>query len=66
MKIIGFEETGLSEIARWLDSNPTQDLTETELAELLKTANIFFVLEGINRVQSMLLCELKASYVQQS
>jgi len=66
MRITGFEETGLGEISGWLDSNQIQELTEPELTELLKTANIFFVLEGINRVQSMLLCELKASYVQQS
>ena len=36
------------------------------LVELLKSSNINFVLENINRVQSTLLCELKASYVQQS
>ena len=66
MKTVGFEETGLREISGWLENYKIEQLTEPELAELLKTANIFFVLEGINRVQSMLLCELKASYVQQS
>jgi len=37
-----------------------------ELRDLLKFTNIFFILEGINRVQSTLICECKDSYVQQS
>jgi len=32
----------------------------------LKTINISFVAEGIDRIQSTLICELKNSYVQQS
>ena len=34
--------------------------------ELLKTCNVSFVLEGINRWQSTMICERKDSYVQQS
>lgn len=33
---------------------------------IVKTCNISFVLEGINRWQSTMICELKDSYVQQS
>ena len=34
--------------------------------ELLKTCNLSFVLEGISRWQSTMICERKDSYVQQS
>ena len=36
------------------------------LNEILKTINVSFTLEGLNRMQSTMLCELKDSYVQQS
>jgi len=66
MKITNFEHTGLDRVADWIKRNHLSGISGTELKKVLKTANIFFVAEGINRVQSMLLCELKASYVQQS
>ncbi|AHF09080.1 MULTISPECIES: FAD-dependent thymidylate synthase [Dehalobacter] len=66
MKITNFEHTGLDRVAAWIKRNHLSGISATELKKVLKTVNIFFVAEGINRVQSMLLCELKASYVQQS
>lgn len=36
------------------------------LRKLLSTVNINFTIIGLNRLQSMLICELKDSYVQQS
>lgn len=38
----------------------------SDLKNALKNINLSFVLEGINRAQSTLLCELGASYCQQS
>ncbi|UWG97868.1 FAD-dependent thymidylate synthase [Dehalobacter sp. DCM] len=66
MRITHFEHTGLERIITWAKRNNIQEMPERDLKEVLKTINISFVAEGINRVQSMLLCELKASYVQQS
>ncbi len=63
MKISNFEATGLDEVEAFLQMAA---VTEATLRDILKTCNIAFVAEGINRLQSMLLCELKASYVQQS
>lgn len=63
MKISNFEATGLDEVEAFLQRAV---VTEVTLREMLKTCNVAFVAEGINRLQSMLLCELKASYVQQS
>lgn len=66
MRITNFEHTGLDRIGTWIKRDNIQEIPEKDMAEVLKTVNISFVAEGINRVQSMLLCELKASYVQQS
>ncbi|MDW7674280.1 MAG: FAD-dependent thymidylate synthase [Bacillota bacterium] len=66
MRVSKFETTGLQQIAAWIERNNINRLNEKTLREALRTINIFFVAEGIDRVQSMLLCELKASYVQQS
>ncbi|QGG49205.1 FAD-dependent thymidylate synthase [Heliorestis convoluta] len=66
MKISNFESTGLEKVARWIEGNQIVNIDESSLKHILKTVNISFVLEGINRIQSTLLCELKDSYVQQS
>jgi thymidylate synthase ThyX len=66
MKITNFQHTGLDKIASWINRNQIAGIDEQTLKVALKTVNIFFIAEGITRVQSMLLCELKASYVQQS
>ncbi|AAK81092.1 thymidylate synthase ThyX [Clostridium acetobutylicum] len=66
MKITNFEQTGLCEIEGILSIENTENIEVSELREILKCANVSFVLEGINRLQSTLICELKASYVQQS
>ena len=66
MKISNFTASGLERVTEWIKDNRINDLTEDELKEALKTVNISFALENINRAQSTLLCELKDSYVQQS
>lgn len=66
MKIAKFEATGLLEVADALGKFPAVGLGEYDIRQLLKITNISFVLEEINRLQSMLICELKDSYVQQS
>ncbi len=66
MKVTNFSATGLTEVNNYLANNNIDSLTEKELKELLKTSNLSFVAEEINRLQSTLLCELKDSYVQQS
>lgn len=64
MRITNFEATGLEAVEAFLLAAPS--LTRVTLAEILQTCNVAFVAEGINRLQSTLLCEIKASYVQQS
>ncbi|WP_425448434.1 FAD-dependent thymidylate synthase [Dethiothermospora halolimnae] len=66
MKITNFEDTGLDRINNWIDINRINEVDERSIKETLKTINISFVIEGIDRIQSTLLCELKDSYVQQS
>lgn len=66
MEISNFEQTGLETVVEWIEENKIDDLEQDSLEEALKRVNISFVLEGINRAQSTLLCELKDSYVQQS
>ncbi|MFO7820196.1 MAG: FAD-dependent thymidylate synthase [Halanaerobacter sp.] len=66
MEISNFEQTGLEKVVEWIEDNNIDNLERNSLEEALKTVNISFVLEGINRAQSTLLCELKDSYVQQS
>lgn len=66
MRIANFEATGLNRIQAWIERNNITGFDELSLKELLKTVNISFILEEIDRVQSMLICELKDSYVQQS
>lgn len=64
MKITNFEATGLWAVEEFLAATPK--ITAATMADILMTCNVAFVAEGINRLQSTLLCELKASYVQQS
>lgn len=66
MEITNFEDTGLEKIGSWIEKNNIKELNEQILKEALKTVNISFVAEEIDRIQSTLLCELKDSYVQQS
>lgn len=66
MKISNFEHTGLNKVEKWLEKKSNEVLNEVIIRELLKTINISFAAEEINRIQSTLLCELKDSYVQQS
>lgn len=63
MQITNFEAYGLVQVEQLLQE---KQVHWTTLRELLKIASISFVLEGINRWQSTMLCELKDSYVQQS
>lgn len=66
MNITNFEGVGLSKVEEWIKEEGKDNIYKDDLKEILKYANVAFVLEGINRVQSTLICELKASYVQQS
>ncbi|MBM7868321.1 thymidylate synthase thyx [Heliobacterium gestii] len=66
MIIANFEATGMDRIATWIERNGINAIDEPALRQALNTLNISFTLEGIDRVQSTLICELKDSYVQQS
>lgn len=64
MRIANYEAADLRNVEAFLQRHPQLDATTVK--ELLKTCNVSFVLEGINRWQSTMICELKDSYVQQS
>ena len=64
MRITNYEATDLVAVDAFLQKRPTLDFATVK--ELLKTCNVSFVLEEINRWQSTMICELKDSYVQQS
>lgn len=66
MRIADFEAAGLTELTAWLEQKSVDCLPKAALREILKNINISFRLEGIDRIQSTLICELKDSYVQQS
>ena len=66
MKITQFTATGLQELEACLEMNEINRIGESELRSLLKTINLSFIYEDINRLQSTLICECKDSYVQQS
>ena len=66
MKITQFTATGLAELEACLELNEVNRIGEIELSNLLKTSNVSFIYEQINRLQSTLICECKDSYVQQS
>lgn len=67
--IAEFNSTDLNKIDTYLAmSNMKREfyINERTLRHILKETNIRFVLVGITRVQTTLLCELGLSYVQQS
>lgn len=66
MRIANFEATGVDRLVNWIELNNITHIEELSLKQVLKTVNVSFVLEEINRVQSTLICELRDSYVQQS
>ena len=66
MKITLFSATGLQDFDACLEMNEINRIGESELRSLLKTINLSFIYEDINRLQSTLICECKDSYVQQS
>lgn len=75
MKIKLFEATGLNEVEDILNKYGYNkginlfNLSQRDInaiKEILKYTNISFSIENCNRLFSMLLCELKFSYVQQS
>ncbi|MDR3543156.1 MAG: FAD-dependent thymidylate synthase [Desulfosporosinus sp.] len=66
MRITNFEATGFDSLVAWIKRNNNILINELSLIQVLKTVNISFFLEEINRLQSTLICELKDSYVQQS
>lgn len=66
MRIANFEATGFDRLVLWIERNNNTFINELSLMQVLKTINISFLLEEIDRVQSTLICELKDSYVQQS
>ena len=65
MRLSNYEDDGLMRVEAWLQRQE-KDLTEETLRTILAAYNVSFVLEGINRWHSTMLCELKNSYVQQS
>jgi len=64
MRVANYEAADLERVDAFLQKRPTLDTVTVK--ELLKTCNVSFVLEEINRWQSTMICELKDSYVQQS
>ena len=64
MEITNYEGTDLLRVENFLQHHT--NLEQKTVCTLLKTCNVSFVLEGINRWQSTMICELKDSYVQQS
>lgn len=64
MQLTNYEGADLLLVETLLKQHP--DTNRDTLLELLKTCNLSFVLEGINRWQSTMICERKDSYVQQS
>mgnify|MGYP001050997456 FL=1 len=64
MELTNYEGNDLLQVDAFLQGHTA--IKAATVKELLKTCNISFVLEGINRWQSTMICELKDSYVQQS
>ena len=52
VKITNFEGPELYDVALWLENNKSKTIDKDILKEILKTINIAFVVEGINRIQS--------------
>lgn len=66
MKISNFEIVGIKEVDDFILKNEICRIEKTFVSDMLKTVNVSFIAENINRLQSTLLCELNDSYVQQS
>lgn len=64
--IRNFQFDNVLNINDYLSCNYDKFFNYNELRNLLMCENVSFVLSGINRLQSMLLCEKGFSYVQQS
>ncbi len=64
MELTNYEGNDIIQVDECLQGHTA--IKGATVKELLKTCNISFVLEGINRWQSTMICELKDSYVQQS
>ena len=65
MRLSNYEDDGLVRVENWLQQQ-NEELSGETLRVILAAYNVSFVLEGINRWHSTMLCELKNSYVQQS
>lgn len=61
-----FEFENMDKINGYIHANYNKVFTHHQLKYLLSSENVYFVLSGINRLQSTLICELGFSYVQQS
>lgn len=70
MRLTNFQAPDLEDAIKYICNNVEKyvfSTTKRKVAEnILKTIDVSFSIEGLNRYQSMLLCELKDSYVQQS
>lgn len=68
MKITNFNSYNLNEFYNTVYTKNiiNNHYTERQMREMLSPVSITFFLEGINRMQSMLLCEQGFSYVHQS
>lgn len=64
--ITAFNFETMNNIESFIVSSNLDHILEYDLRDLLCTENVNIVLVGINRLQSMLLCELNDSYIQQS
>lgn len=61
-----FNFQNMKDVDNFINANYTNEFNLTEIKDLLYTENVNFVLSGINRLQSTILCEEGYSYVQQS
>ena len=59
MRVANYEAADLERVDAFLQKRPMLDTVTVK--ELLKTCNVSFVLEEINRWQSTMICELKDS-----
>lgn len=69
MKITNFNSYNLEKFVSMIETDNvfgSYNYTEKQMREMLSPVSITFSLENINRMQSMLLCEQKFSYVHQS
>jgi hypothetical protein len=64
MKLTNFEQTGLDKVSEWIDKYHLKYISTDQLKEALKTVNVAFLLEEIDRVQSTLLYKSKAFFIK--